>query len=70
MIEWKDSLLSLNISKNHIAELPTFITNLKKIKSLILNSNDFDTLPINFVTMKDHLKEFSIDWLKYCIPVK
>ncbi|KAL4435736.1 hypothetical protein ABPG74_018287 [Tetrahymena malaccensis] len=65
--EWKNNLQCLNISRNHIHTFQKYICYLDGINSLNVSSNDFMEIPIEFIFLVN-LKEFSIDWFKYCLP--
>ncbi|EAS03797.2 ankyrin repeat protein (macronuclear) [Tetrahymena thermophila SB210] len=67
--EWKNNLQCLNISRNHIHTFQKYICYLDGINSLNVSSNDFMEIPIEFIFLVN-LKEFSIDWFKYCLPPK
>ncbi|KRX10961.1 Ankyrin repeat-containing domain [Pseudocohnilembus persalinus] len=66
--QWQFCLQTLNLAKNHIENLPDALFKLKKLKVLIVSSNDFESIPYEFYKLKSSLKEFAIDWYKYCQP--
>ncbi len=54
----------LSLKNDHLVQIPTGITTLKKLKTLDLSGNDFQTLPAEFIRL-ENLEELYLNDEKY-----
>lgn len=64
---WGESLLSLDVSYNSIDKLENNLCDLKHVRKLMLNNNNFIKLPVSLHKIQ-FLEELGLDWFKYTFP--
>lgn len=65
--KWGESLLSLDVSYNSIDKLENNLCDLKNLRKLMLNNNNFIKLPVSLYKIQ-FLDEIGLDWFKYTFP--
>ena len=61
-------LTTLTLNDNLIESVPSQISQLCSLKSLMLHSNPIGQIPVSLRTNLDILTEISLDWFKYLQP--
>lgn len=65
--KWNGSLHRFDFSFNRIDHLSNNLSDLKQLKQLMMNNNNFIKLPTSLFTMKS-LEDLGLDWFKYTFP--
>ena len=65
--KWSDSLFSFDFSHNQIDRIENNISELKNLRRLVINNNNFIKIPTSISTIT-FLDEFELDWFKYTFP--
>jgi len=61
------SLIYLNLGNNRFKTIPKEVFNCVQLIGLHIYNNHFTSIPVQLSHLLK-LKEFSLDWLEYCLP--
>ena len=65
--KWSESLFSLDVSYNQIDRLDNNLSEMKNLRRLIINNNNFIKIPTSIYSIV-FLDELALDWFKYTFP--